>query len=555
MIEDPCVTKRKTGSAVSESSADIVDVLIIGGGATGSVVAKTMAEAGFSVTCLEQGPWVRAENYAGSKPERELLQQTEWHYSPNVRKLPEDYPVEVSDTPIHPVMFNAVGGGTIHYGALWTRLLPSDFRIKTLDGIADDWPITYWDLAPYYDKIDQLMGVSVHPGDPAYPPLTQAPNPALPIGQTGRTLADGFNALGWHWWPGSNAIASRKSGHLSACKRRAVCQVGCPEGAKASTDITIWPDALAAGAKLITRARARQITTDSSGLATGAEWVDKDGVVHHQRARTVVIACNGLGTSRLMLLSAGGRHQDGLANSSGLVGRRLQMHMLGAVHGVYGEDIQSTLGPYGQSLQSSQFAERDRSRGFWGGSRWSVMPVNGPLASWSHTDDLPLSERYGTGIHRIFDTIGRRVDISFSMDDLPNEDNRVTIDDSLLDSSGIPAPKVTWKPMADIDKAVDFFTERVKEVHTAAGAAEVHVSDVGQDFGWHLLGTARMGTDPENSVVNEYGRAHDVENLYVVDGSVFVTSGQTNPTGTVMALALRTAEHMVANAQSQRVPL
>jgi choline dehydrogenase-like flavoprotein len=535
------------------SSNDVVDVLVVGGGASGSVVAKTMAEAGFSVTCLEQGPWVRAEDYPSTKPERELLMQTSWHYNPNVRQLKEDYPVEVSDTPIHPVMFNAVGGGTVHYGAFWTRMLPSDFRIKTLDGIADDWPIDYWELAPYYDRIDQMMGVSVDPGDPAYPAMATAPNPALPIGEAGRTLAEGFNKLGWHWWPGSNAIASRKSRHLDACKRRALCGTGCPEGAKGSTDVTIWPDALAAGATLVTRARVRAITTDSNGLATGAEWIDRDGAIHHQRARTVVLACNGLGTSRLMLLSAGGRHQNGLANSSGLVGRRLQMHMLGAVSGRYGDDVQSTLGPYGQYLQSSEFAERDRSRGFWGGSRWAVMPVPGPLATWHHAGDQPLTERYGKNIHRIFDDIGKYVAISFSMDDLPNEDNRVTIDDKLVDSDGIPAPKVTWKPMPDADKAADFFTERLKDVHIAAGATKVQVDDVGRDVGWHLLGTARMGTDPGNSVVDSYGRAHDVENLFVVDGGVFVTSGQTNPTATIMALALRTAEHMIATARNQRI--
>ncbi|MUL50103.1 GMC family oxidoreductase [Mycobacterium sp. CBMA293] len=535
------------------TSSDEVDVLIVGAGASGSIVAKTMAEAGFTVTCLEQGPWVRTEHYASGKPERELLQQTSWHFNPNVRQLPEDYPVEVSDTPVHPVMFNAVGGGTVHYGAFWTRMLPSDFRLQTLDGVGDDWPFDYWELAPYYDKIDQLMGVSVHPGDPAYPPMTEAANPALPIGEAGRTLAGGFNKMGWHWWPGSNAIASRKSRHLDVCKRRGLCVTGCPEGAKASTDIAIWPDALTAGAKLITRARVRAITTDPNGLATGAEWIDRHGVVHHQRAKTVVLACNGLGTSRLMLLSAGGRHQAGLANSSGLVGRRLQMHLLGAVHGEYGEDLQSTIGPYGQYLQSSEFAERDRSRGFWGGARFAIMPVSGPLASWHHTDDLPMHERYGRNIHRIFDSIGKRVDISFSMDDLPNVENRVTIDDKLVDSDGVPAPKVTWRPMPDAEKAHAFFTERLREVHTAAGATNVQATDVGRDFGWHLLGTARMGTNPEDSVVDQNGRAHDVENLFIVDGSVFVTSGQTNPTGTIMALALRTAEHMIATARDQRV--
>lgn len=535
-------------------SESAVDVLVIGAGASGSIVARTMAKAGFSVVCLEQGPWVSGDELASAHLEWELLQSTTWHINPNRRRRPEDYPCEVSDSAIHPVMFNAVGGSTVHYAAEWTRLLPSDFRIRTLDGMADDWPITYWDLAPYYDKVEALMGVSAHPGDPAYPPMTAAPTPALPIGELGRRAAEAFNELGWHWWPGYNAIPSKDYRHQSACKRRAQCMTGCPEGAKGSTDLTIWPDALAAGAKLITGARVSKVTTDSKGLATGAEWIDRDGRTHHQPADVVVMASNGVGTARLLLLSAGGAHRDGLANSSGLVGRRFQTHLLGIVYGRYEDDLQSHLGPYGEPVTSAQFAERDLSRGFWGGARFTVMPIPGPVENWRRAEHLPLTKRIGPSIHDIAAQNGKAYEIAVSLDDLPDEDNRVTIDSTLTDSDGIPAPKITWRPSADGEKALEYFTDRAAEIHRAAGAVEVRRTDAGPDIGWHLLGTARMGEDPETSVVDPFGRAHDVPNLYVVDGSVFVTSGQTNPTATIMAFAQRASDQMVKNAKNQAVP-
>lgn len=530
-------------------------MLIVGAGASGSIVARTMARAGFSVVCLEQGGWVGSDEFAGDKLERELLQGTSWHPNPNHRMRPEDYPCEVSDTPIHPVMFNAVGGSTVHYGGLWTRLLPSDFRIRTLDGVADDWPIDYWDLAPYYDKIEQLMGVSGMPGNPAYPPMTPPPTPALPIGEMGRRIAQGFNKRGWHWWPGNNAIASREYRHQGACKRRGTCMTGCPEGAKGSTDLTIWPDALASGAKLVTGARVRRVTTDAQGLATGAEWIDRAGNIHHQAAKVVVMACNGVGTSRLLLLSESTLHPNGLANSSGLIGRRLQMHACTFVNGVYDDDLQSYLGPYGESINSAQFAERDVSRGFWGGCRMAVSPVPGPVETWWRYGHLPLEQRIGQSVHDIVAATGRVCEISVSIDDLPNEDNRVTLDAALADGDGIPAPKITWSPMPDAAKALDYFADRLVDVHEAAGAIEIRREEPDPNVGWHLLGTARMGTDPTGSVVDPFGRAHDVPNLFVVDGSTFVTSGQTNPTSTIMALAQRAADHMVATAGEQRTPL
>ncbi|WP_368680762.1 GMC family oxidoreductase (plasmid) [Rhodococcus opacus] len=538
-------------------SPDHADVLVVGAGASGSVVAKTMAEAGFSVVCLEQGEWIEASDYASDKLEREILQEGRWHIDPNYRKRPEDYPCDVSESAIHPVMFNAVGGSTIHYAGEWTRLLPSDFRVRTLDGVGDDWPIDYAELAPYYDRIEQMMGISAHPGDPAYPPMTPAPNPALPLGELGRFAAEGFNKLGWHWWPGYNAIASRTHGRLSPCARRGTCMTGCPQGAKASVDITIWPDAIAAGARLVTGARVSRITTNSAGLATGAEWIDRNGVTHHQSADLVVLAGNGVGTARLLHLSTSQQFPDGLANRSGLVGKRLQLHPLATILGVYDTDLESWRGPFGESVTSSQFAESDISRGFPRGARLTVMPIAGPVETlWRFAEVLPLEERSGPALHDLIRrSFGRSFEIAVSIDDLPNENNSVSLSTELVDGDGIPAPKIRWQPPEHAEKALDWFSTRAEEFHRAAGATEVHRLDPGASVGWHLLGTARIGHDAETSVLDAFGRSHDVPNLAVVDGSTFVTSGSTNPTATIMAFALRAAEHLVKHARTQRIPV
>ena len=269
-------------------------------------------------------------------------------------------------------MWSGVGGSTILYSAHWVRFLPSDFRVRSLDGIADDWPFTYDDLVPFYERVEQEFAVSGAAGDPAYPAGAGPPLPPLPIGRIGRRAAAGMDELGWHWWPGPQSIASRAHGNLRACGLRGTCLTGCPDRAKATTDLTHWPEALERGVRLVTGARVSEITTDARGRASGATYIDRAGQEHHQAADVVIVCANGVGTPRLLQLS-------GLANSSGLVGKRLMMHPYAAVVGFYDEPLESWLGPTGQSIQSMQFYETDESRGFVRGGKWQVMSTGGPL--------------------------------------------------------------------------------------------------------------------------------------------------------------------------------
>src|SRR5688572_25343434 len=181
--------------------------------------------------------------------------------------------------------------------------MPSDFRVRTLDGIADDWPLTYHDLQPYYERVEEDFAVSGLEGDPAFPPGKGPPLPPAPLAPMGRRVAKAHNELGWHWWPGPNAIATRPYRGLNPCQQRATCMWGCVEGAKGSVDRTHWPENVRHGVQLVTGARVQKLESNGNGLVTGATYIDRRGTTHLQKADVTVLAANGIGTPRLLLLS------------------------------------------------------------------------------------------------------------------------------------------------------------------------------------------------------------------------------------------------------------
>jgi choline dehydrogenase-like flavoprotein len=438
-------------------------------------------------------------------------------------------------------MWNAVGGSTITYAAHFPRMHPSDFRVRTLDGVADDWPLDWARLEPYYALNERVVGVAGLSGDPAYPPK-ELPLPPVPLGRLGETVARGFNRLGWHWWPSDSAIATQPYEGRAACLNLGPCTTGCAQGAKASADVTYWPAALRRGVRLGTRCRVREILLRPDGMADGVVYFDENGVERRQRAELVVLACNGIGTPRLLLNSRSQHFPDGLANRSGLVGRNLMFHPYGMAIGVFEERLDGTQGPNGCGLMSHEFYETDRARGFLRGYSFELMRGVGPvtlallgaLSGW-----LPWGDRHHATFGALFD---RTAGLLAICEDLPEPHNRVTLDPERVDGHGIPAPKIEYRLSENSRRMLEHGVARAKEVLEAAGAKLVLSEAPMRVAGWHLMGTARMGTDPARSVVNEWGRCHDVRNLFVIDGSVFVTAGAVNPTNTIQALALHAAE-------------
>ena len=530
-------------------SDDVVDVLIIGAGASGAAVAWSLAETKMRILCLEQGGWMNPSEYASTKRDWEILQNTDFAISPNFRDRAADYPINDDESPIAVANFNAVGGSTILYSAHFPRMHPSDFRVNSLDGVADDWPIDYPTLEPFFAENDRNIGVSGLAGDPAYP-YHEPPLPPVPLGLSGETMARGFNKLGWHWWPSYSAIITRSFKGREKCINLGPCNTGCAQGAKSSVDITYWPYALRNGVKLKTHCRVCKIIVNKADKVTGVIYYDESGTEYQQNARVVIVACNGVGTPRLMLNSTSASFRDGLANRSGLVGKNLMLHPLGYVEGLFDDPINSQLGPQGCCIQSQEFYESDAKRGFLRGYTMQILRGPGPVetaTSGFARREIPWGVEHHVSFANHF---GRTIGIGIIVEDLPELYNSVTLDPNMVDSNGIPAPKITYKLSDNSKKMLVHGLERGKELMTAAGSSKNLAFGPVPKAGWHLMGTACMGKNPKNSVVNEWGQSHDVSNLFIVDSSIFVTSAGVNPVSTMQALALYIADRIKTNLKS-----
>ena len=298
-----------------------------------------------------------------------------------------------------------------------------------------------------------------------------------------------------------------------------------------------------------TNARVMEITLGGNRLARSAVYYDSEGHVREQNARVIVVACNGIGTPRLLLNSRSTYFPDGLANNSGLVGKNLMFHPSTLVTGIFEERGDEYRGPMSSTMLSHQFYETDRGRGFVRGYQFQVTRSFGPLIT-AMGGFGPVRVPWGPRHRRAFlDKYYHSIGIVVMAEDLPEERNRVDLDPELTDGSGIAAPKVRYTIGENTARALDHGTDRAVDVMRSAGAREIEADSRTIIGGWHLLGTARMGDDPATSVVDCWGACHDVKNLFIVDGSVFVTSGAVNPTSTIQALALRTADYLKGEGQ------
>jgi choline dehydrogenase-like flavoprotein len=536
---------------------DPADFLVIGGGAAGGVVAKELAVAGFRVVVLEQGPYLREKDFVHDEI-RYLFQSTlinDWKLQPNTfRKTENERAVR------QPAVFygRQVGGGSVHFTANYWRFHEVDFQERTRwgpyagTGLAD-WPVTYAELEPYYTKAEYELGVSGLAGaNPWDPPRTKPyPLPPLPVKSSGVLFERGARKLGLHPYPAPMAILSRPYRGRAACTHCGFCQgFGCEVQAKSSTLAVHFPVAEKTGrCEVRAGAYVRKIEVDGRGRVAGALYFDPRRRQIFQRAKAVVVCCNGAETPRLLLMSKSKRFPQGLANSSGLVGKYFMVDNTTAAMGLF----EHPLNDY-KSVQVSRvlhdFYDSDPQRGFWGGggidARFGAQPASFALRRLP--PDVP---RWGLEFKRtLAHYFNRTMLLLGHVTCMPVESNSISLDPDVKDAWGLPALRMTFRNHPDDLKAMRFVLDRQMEILEAAGAIkkwEYPPDEI--TFTGHLMGTCRMGDDPKTSVVDRYHRAHDVPNLFVVDGSSLVTCGRQQPTETIQALAYRAADHIVQRAK------
>jgi len=530
---------------------DHTDVLIVGAGASGAIVSLVLAQHGIRVVCLDQGGSVTPSEHPHYARDFQWQRQNRWSPNPNIRQAAADYPVETAQS--NALMWNAIGGSTNVYTALWPRYRPSDFRKGTEHGMAPDWPISHEDLAPFYDESDRLVGVSGLAGDPGLPPCAPYPTRPLPLGVCGRAMAAGFERLGWHWWPMPSAVLSEPYDGRPACNACGGCSSGCPRGSMAKMSISLWPRAVAAGTDLRPECRVERIETNAAGRATGAVYVDRrTGLREIQTADLVIVAANGVGTPRLLLMSASGQFPGGLANRNGVVGRYLLHHTLVSAEIFLDAPAQTHMGNAGV-LVSSQFAESDPSRGFVNGFNFNVARSgHAGIAAIGTFGDRPAP--WGAAHHAWFrGHFSRAMVVHAIGDDIPQATNRITLSEDRTDGDGLPAARLTYVPHENDWRMMAYMKDRLRDIAASVNAPDHRITDYVDENGvyrtpaWHLLGTCRMGGDPEHSVTDSWHQSWDVPNLYIIDGSSVVTGGVVNPTSTVCALALRAARRLAAS--------
>lgn len=538
-----------------------VDFVVVGSGAAGGIMAKELSTAGFSVVVLEQGPHLTAADFKHDEWSYDHSDGLTWgarQGHPQTYRRTEQDVAEFSPQTTLGYAHN-VGGSSVHFSGNFWRFREIDFIEASVKGTIPgttftDWPITYAELEPYYTKVDWEIGVSglAGPWDP--PRSREYPCPAMPVKSAGVILERAAKKLGLNPFPAPVAILSQPHNGRPGCIHCGFCNgFGCEVNAKSSSLAAMIPLALESGnCELRVECTVHRIGTNDAGRADEVVYWDKAGVEHAQRTKAVVLCANGAETPRLLLLSESSQFPDGLSNSSGYVGRNLMFNGYSEAIGLFEEPVNGH-----KSIPATRvvhdYYELDSSLGFWGGGGIdSRHPSRGVPMGFALSGGMFGGPSWGSDFKKdLAHNFSHSVAFDGHTTSLPIYTNSVSLDPDMADKWGRPSLRCTYTDHPDDLQTMKFFMDRSLELMEAAGASNISgfYAQDGQQGGVHLLGTCRMGNDPSTSVVDRFNRSHDVQNLFIADGSSLVTSGRGQPTMTIMALAFRAADNIIQAAQ------
>ncbi|MDB5324904.1 MAG: Choline dehydrogenase and related flavoprotein [Phycisphaerales bacterium] len=537
------------------------DVIVIGSGAAGGIVAGVLAEAGKSVLLLERGQRLTPAEVSRDHLRNHRLSTYGHNTGPaidgNPRVVEEGERIQTYRPHEPPYQNNAmtVGGGTLVYGAQAWRFMPDDFRMATRYGVPagsslSDWPIDYSEMEPWYDRAEWELGVSGDATGMAHVAPRQRSFPLPPHDDTiqRRVLRRGADALGLRTHPVPLLINMQPFNGRQACIRCGMCVgFGCPTDAKTGSQNTLLLRGLATGRlRLIDQAQAEQIMVDGRRRARGV-WFHHAGRREFASAKVVVSSSGAIESARLLLLSRGPGHEAGLGNAHDQVGRHLQGHYYNGAQGLFEEVVHDGIGP-GPAIATCDYNHGnidETGRAIVGGGMLANEFVKLPALfnKFSYPPGMP---RWGLAAKRYMrDAYPRLIQLQGPVQDIPSPTARVTLDPEVRDANGIPVVRLSGTTHPETVRTATFIRQRAVDWLHASGASRVWTAGpipLVLSGGQHQAGTCRMGNDPRTSVTDSYGRVHGTDNVFVVDGGLHVTNGGFNPVLTIMALAFRNAD-------------
>lgn len=500
-------------------------VVIVGSGAGGGTLGNELAQKGIDVVILEAGKRHEIQDFEND--EWPMFSKISWldkRTTSGTWRVSQDFP----NLPAWIV--KAVGGSTVHWAGASLRFQPHEFKARTTYGNIKganllDWPISYDDLAPYYARAETKMGTTGTNGIPR-----------LPGNNNYKVLAAGAKKMGYkEFHTGNMSINSQPRDGRGSCQQIGFCFQGCKSGAKWSTLYTEIPKGEATGhLEVRSDAQALKIEHDAKGKVTGVLYGDSKGNRYFQKAKVVCVAGNSIESPRLLLNSASKMFPNGLANSSGQVGKNYMRHMTGSVYAIFEKPVHMFRGTTMAGIVKDE-SRHDTSRGFAGGYEMETLSLGVPfLAAFLNPGD------WGRDFSAAMDAYDNMAGMWLVGEDMPQESNRITLHASEKDTFGLPIPNVHFSDHANDIAMRNHGFKQGKALYESVGAKRVINTPPYPST--HNLGTNRMSEKAKDGVVNKHGQTHDIKNLFVSDGSQFTTGASENPTLTIVALAIRQAE-------------